>query len=47
MGAELGKRYSCEQCGTEVLCTKAGDGAPHCCDREMQLKQPRPLASAD
>jgi hypothetical protein len=44
---QLGKRYQCEVCGTETLCTRAGDGSVHCCGRPMQLKQPRPLASAD
>ena len=41
MGAELGKRYSCEECGSEVLCTKAGDGTPHCCGKEMQRIESR------
>ena len=47
MPNQLGKRFECAVCGTEVLCTKAGDGAVECCGQEMQLKQPRPLASAD
>lgn len=47
MANQLGKRFECTVCGTEVLCTKAGDGAVECCEQEMQLKQPRPLASAD
>ncbi|HEY8692242.1 MAG TPA: desulfoferrodoxin [Chloroflexota bacterium] len=47
MANQLGKRYSCEVCGSEVLCTKAGEGVVHCCGKAMQLKQPRPLASAD
>ncbi len=44
---QLGKRYRCETCGTEILCTKAGDGQPVCCDKEMQLQQPRPQPSSD
>jgi hypothetical protein len=44
---QLGKRYVCAQCGAEVLCTKAGDGSAYCCDQEMQIKAPQPLASAD
>jgi hypothetical protein len=47
MPNQLGKRYVCEVCGTETLCTKAGDGKVECCRKEMQLKQPKPLASAD
>jgi len=47
MANQLGKRYICEDCGTEVLCTKAGDGSVTCCGKEMQLKKPKPLPSAD
>ena len=47
MSNQLGKRFECTECGTEVLCTKAGEGTVQCCGQEMQLKQPRPLASAD
>jgi hypothetical protein len=44
---QLGKRYRCEACGTEILCTKAGEGNPVCCDKEMQVQEPRPLPSSD
>ena len=44
---QLGKRYRCETCGTEVLCTKAGDGAIICCEKEMTVVEPRPLPSSD
>ncbi|MEE9198856.1 MAG: hypothetical protein V3U26_03550 [Dehalococcoidia bacterium] len=47
MGNLLGKRFVCEACGTQVLCTKAGDGGVHCCNQEMILQQPKPLPSAD
>jgi len=43
----LGKRFVCEECGTETLCTKPGSGAVHCCGKEMRLKEPNPLPSAD
>ncbi len=43
----LGKRFVCENCGSQVLCTKAGEGAVHCCSAEMTLQQPKPLPSAD
>jgi hypothetical protein len=45
--AQLGKRYHCEECETEILCTKAGDGNPVCCDKDMQIQEPRPLPSSD
>lgn len=44
---QLGKRYRCEVCGTMVLCTKAGEGMSTCCDKEMQVQDPKPLPSAD
>lgn len=43
----LGKRYYCETCGTEILCTKAGEGAPECCEKEMKVRDPKPLPSSD
>ena len=44
---ELGKRYKCSVCGTEVLCTKPGDGTVICCDKEMELQVPRAVPSSD
>ena len=44
---QMGKRYKCEECGTEALCTKAGGGQPACCDKEMQVMDPKPLPSSD
>jgi hypothetical protein len=43
----LGKRFECETCGTETLCTKAGSGSVQCCGKEMVLKEAKPLPSAD
>jgi desulfoferrodoxin-like iron-binding protein len=43
----LGKRYKCTVCGTEVLCTKAGEGAAVCCNKEMEVQVPRPIPSSD
>ncbi|MFC1872587.1 hypothetical protein ACFLYV_02575 [Chloroflexota bacterium] len=43
----LGKRYSCEVCGTVGLCTKAGNGMVVCCGKEMQLQEPRAIPSSD
>lgn len=47
MANQLGKRFQCEQCGTEVLCIKPGDGEAECCGVAMQLMQPKVLPSAD
>ena len=45
--SQLGKRYRCQACGTEILCTKAGAGNPVCCDKEMEIQEPKPLPSSD
>ena len=47
MAIQLGKRYECENCGTQVLATKASEGALHCCDKEMVLQGQRRVPSAD
>ncbi len=47
MASQLGKRYSCQVCGTEVLSVKAGEGVVTCCDKEVEVKQPRELPSSD
>ncbi len=47
MANELGKRYKCNVCGTEILCTKTGEGAATCCGQEMELQQPKALPSSD
>ncbi len=44
---QLGKRFKCSVCETEVLCVKAGDGSAICCDKEMEIQEPRPLPSSD
>ncbi len=38
MANQLGKRYFCPKCGSEVMVTKAGDGVLKCCGQEMQKK---------
>ena len=45
--SNLGKRYKCSVCGTEALCTKAGEGKVICCDQEMTVQEPRPVPSSD
>ena len=47
MSNQLGKRFQCETCGTEVLCIKAGAGGIVCCGKAMELMQPKVLPSAD
>jgi len=47
MATQLGKRYLCEACGTEILCNKPGSGGVTCCDQEMKLKEAKPLPSSD
>jgi desulfoferrodoxin-like iron-binding protein len=47
MASQLGKRYQCEVCGTEILCVKAGEGALTCCDKEMKLQEPKTIPSSD
>lgn len=44
---QLGKRFKCSVCGTEVLCTKAGQGSVECCSKPMESQEPRPLPSSD
>ena len=47
MANQLGRRYQCEECGTTVLCTKAGEGPVRCHDADMVVQQPRKLPSSD
>ena len=47
MANQLGKRFQCEKCGTEILCIKPGDGGIECCSAAMTLMQPKVLPSAD
>jgi len=47
MPSKLGKRYKCEVCGTEALSTKAGEGTLPCCEKEMQLQEPKTIPSSD
>ena len=44
---QLGKRFTCEKCGSEVLCIKAGEGEVECCGAPMGLLEPKVLPSAD
>lgn len=44
---QLGKRSKCQTCGTEVLCTKGGQGSVQCCGKPMELQEARALPSSD
>jgi hypothetical protein len=43
----LGKRYTDEVTGIELLCTKAGPGPLACDGRVMGIKSAKPLPSSD
>jgi desulfoferrodoxin-like iron-binding protein len=36
---QVGKRYQCRVCGSEMIVTKGGDGSLACCGQPMQLKE--------
>ncbi|MDY6893213.1 MAG: hypothetical protein SVO26_05830 [Chloroflexota bacterium] len=38
MANEMGKRYMCTKCGTELIVTRAGNGAVGCCGQPMEKK---------
>jgi desulfoferrodoxin-like iron-binding protein len=44
---QLGKRYRCPKCGTEILCTKAGNGEIVCCTEPMKTQEAKPIPSSD
>jgi hypothetical protein len=46
-GTQLGKRYSDEELGLEVLCTKAGEGALSVGDAVLAVKGAKPLPASD
>ncbi len=46
-GTELGKRYTDEESGLEVLCTKAGAGSLSLGDTLLVIKGAKPLPSSD
>ena len=47
MANQLGKRYRCQVCSTEALCTKAGEGTITCDGQQMEAQEPRTLPSSD
>jgi hypothetical protein len=44
---QIGKRYTCEECGTVVMCAKKGDGELKCHGRPMEIMTAKPLPSSD
>ena len=47
MANQLGKRFECAECGTEVLCTKAGAGSLSADGVALKVKGAKPLPSSD
>jgi hypothetical protein len=47
MATQLGKRYRCAKCGTEALCTKAGDGEMTCDGQPMEVQEAKAIPSSD
>ncbi len=47
MPNQLGKRYKCAICGSEILCTKPGQGSVECCGKPMESQEARPIPSSD
>lgn len=44
---KVGKRYSCETCGTQVLIVKPGTGEPSCHGKALKLEEAKKVASSD
>ena len=39
MANQVGKRYICQKCGSELIVTKAGEGTITCCGQPMEQKK--------
>ena len=46
-GTQLGKRYSDDELGVELLCTKAGEGAISVGETILAVKGAKPLPASD
>ena len=46
-GTLLGKRYTDEELGLELLCTKGGPGALEVNGSRLEIKQAKPLPASD
>jgi hypothetical protein len=47
MAIQVGKRYRCDSCNTEVLVTKPADTTLSCCGGDMPMLEPKKTGSAD
>jgi len=39
MANQIGKRYICTKCGSEIVVTKGGEGTLKCCGQPMEPKK--------
>ncbi len=39
MANQVGKRYRCTKCGSEMIITKGGSGTITCCGQPMEQKK--------
>lgn len=46
-GTQLGKRYSDDEIGLELLCTKAGEGSISVGEKLLEVKGAKPLPASD
>lgn len=44
---QVGKRYTCADCGTVIMCVKKGEGRFQCHGADMELQVAKPLPSSD
>ena len=44
---ELGKRYVCSHCATQLLVSKPGSGTLECHGAPMTIEAPKPLPASD
>lgn len=47
MATQIGKRYTCEECGAQYLVVKGGDGTPECHGKPVVQQAAKPLPSSD
>lgn len=47
MANQLGKRYVCAHCSTQLLVTKPGPGVLECHGEPMWVEAPKPLPASD
>jgi desulfoferrodoxin-like iron-binding protein len=47
MANQIGKRYVCAHCSTQLLVVKPGGGQLECHDEPMAIEVPKPLPASD